>query len=177
MPKISNMGSQLVNGNPWGLCKFLYTFDFRFSHIGQIKVCPKYNIHYICNIYIIQTFYIIYLFYIFKENSSKMTILGQIKVFPTYNIYYIDNIYNRKKNSSNMTILGIYCCQRENYTTSFTIFILFCILLHFFGFVSILLFFLVLCLSYIFCFISTLIIIGIMSKLDLVPCLCFCPLH
>ena len=75
-----------------------------------------------------------------------------------------------------MTILGIYQ-ERENYSTSFPIF-LFCIFLHFFGFIFILyivllniyftLFLLNIYLTF-FCFIFTLIIIEIINKLGVAP--------
>ena len=113
--------------------------------------------------------------------------MGQIKVFPTYNIYYIDNIYNRKKNSSNMTILGIYCWQKENYTTSFPIYFCFVFSCIFFCFVSILLFCFIFILHFlfdiyltIFYFVllcTTLIIIGIIDKLSVAlweACFCVC---
>ena len=90
MPKISNLDSQLVNGNVWLGASFL-----KYSISGWITSDKsKYNIHYICNIYIIHLQFTLYIFITldksqcanysiynisllsFKENSSKMTILG-----------------------------------------------------------------------------------------------------
>ena len=157
----------------------------------QIKVCLNYNIHYMYNIYIIHLHFTLYIFTTLgKSKCVQITIfiifrycllkkilqrqpswefMGPIKVFPTYNIYYIDNIYNRKINSSNMTILRIYR-ERQNYSTSFLFFVcfvfsciffvcfasvlLFCFIfiLHFFILFYIYLTFFALYLSYIFLF-------------------------